>query len=46
MQNQVDGGAVIIHIQPFPDLTAIAVQGPGHIVDGICDKQRNELSGY
>ena len=45
MDDQVDGPAVILHIQPVPDVEALAVHGQGLVVEGVGDHQGDQLLG-
>ena len=45
LDEQIDRPAVVHHVQPVAHVEAIAVQRQGPLVDGVGDKQRDDLLG-
>ena len=45
LDQQIQGAAVVQHVQPVADVAAVAVEWHGQAVDRVRDEQRNELLG-
>ena len=43
MDDEINGTAVILHIQPVPHIDALAVHGQGLVVQGVGDHEGDEL---
>ena len=42
-EDDVDGGAVVGHEEPVPDVGAVAVEGQGEIIEGVGDEEGDQF---